>query len=230
MLKRRKGRGFTLIELQLVVGILGILATLSIYGVRRYLASSKSAEALQNIGGMARAVHAAATRDQMAGDLLAANVQSINGGSNLTGSGSGKGNGKGNGATVNHGAPGLCDSSEPVPSSMNSVKGRKYQSNHAPGQDYNAGDRYTGWRCLQFSITSPQYYQYRYKVGGPPVEVTLPHGGNPKGLSEDYSWNASAQGDIDADDKTSWFVLEGYITDARVVVQGPAVGLQNPEE
>lgn len=230
MLKRRTGRGFTLIELQLVVGILGILATLSIYGVRRYLASSKSAEALQNVGGMARAVHAAATRDSMTGDLLAKNASTTSGSSNTTGSGSGNGNGKGNGATVNHSPPGLCDSASPVPSSMNAVKGKKYQPSHAVGADYNVGDKYTGWRCLQFSIASPQYYQYLYKVGGPPVEVTLPHGGNPKGLSEDYSWNASAQGDIDADGKTSWFVLEGYITDARVVVQGPAVGLQDPEE
>jgi len=229
VLKRRKGRGFTLIELQLVVGIVGILAALSIYGVRRYVASSKSAEALQNVGGMARAVHAAATREQMSGNLLAANEQTTNTGSVTTGSTSGKGNGKG--ATVNHGVgPGLCDSAAPVPSSMNSVKGKKYQPSYAPNTDYNAGDKYTGWRCLQFAIASPQLYQYQYKVGGPPVEVTLPHGGNPKGLSEDYSWNASAQGDIDGDGKTSWFVLEGYITDARQVVQGPAVGQQDPEE
>jgi hypothetical protein len=178
---------------------------------------------------MGRAVHAAAARDSMMGDLLAANVQSASGSSKTTGSTSGKGNSKG--ATVNHGAPdGLCNSSDPVPSSMNAVKGRKYQSSHAPGTDYNAGDRYTGWRCLQFSIASPQYYQYQYKVGGPPVEVTLPKGGNPKGLSEDYSWTASAQGDIDGDGKTSWFVLQGYISDDRTVLQAPAVGLQDPEE
>ncbi len=232
MRKRFRGRrGFTLIELQLVVGILGILATLSIYGVRRYVASSKSAEALQNIGGIGRAVHAAATRETMASTLLAANAQSMNGASTITGSGSGSGSGNGNGATVNHGAaPGLCDSTEPVPSSMNSVKGKKYQSSHAAGADYNAGDKFTGWRCLQFSIASPQFYQYRYKVGGPPVEVTLPHGGNPQGLSADNTWTASAQGDVDGDGRTSWFVLEGYITDSRVVFQAPAVGLQDPEE
>jgi type IV pilus assembly protein PilA len=177
---------------------------------------------------MARAVHVAATRETMAGDLLAANASTTNGASSVTGSTSGKGKGKG--ATVTHGVAGLCGSGEPVPSSMNSVKAKKYQPNHGPGQDYNAGDRFTGWRCLQFSITSPQHYQYRYKIGGPPVEVTLPHGGNPPGLSENNTWNVSAQGDLDGDDKTSWFVLEGYITDARVVVQGPAVGQQDPEE
>lgn len=230
MLERSSGRGFTLIELQLVVGIVGILATLSIYGVRKYVANSKSAEALQNVGGMGRAVHAAATRDSMSADLLAKNASTTSASSKTTGSGSGNGNGKGNGATVNHGPPGLCDSADPVPSSMNSVKGRKYQSSHAAGADYNAGDRYTGWRCLQFSIASPQYYQYQYNVGGPPVEVTLPKGGNPKGLSEDYTWTASAQGDLDGDGKTSWFVLQGYITDDRTVMQAPAVGLQDPEE
>jgi prepilin-type N-terminal cleavage/methylation domain-containing protein len=222
-----KSRGFTLVELMMVVAIIGILASLSVYGVGRYMASSKSAEALTNLAGISKSVNAAATRETMSAGLLAANEQTTNTGKST---GSTSGTGKGKGATVTFTVPGLCDAATSVPSSMSSVKARKYQPNPAAGADYSTGDGFTGWRCLKFSISSPQYYQYRYKTGGPPVEVTLPQGGNPQGLSADNSWSASAQGDLDGDDVTSWFVLNGYITDSRVVVQAPAIATQDPDE
>ena len=253
MQHRRNARGFTLVELMIVVVIIGVLAALSTYGVARYAASSKSAEALLNVGGIARAVRAAAARDNMSGELLAKNATTTSGsdgngngngnengngngnngnGNNGNGNGNGNANGNanGNGATVTKAAAGLCDSSTSVPSSMSSVTRKKYQPSHAAGADYNAGDRFTGWRCLQFSIASPQFYQYRYKVDGPPVEVTLPKGGTPPGLSGDETWSASAQGDTDGDGKTSWFVLEGYVNDRGEIVQAPAIATENPEE
>ena len=231
---RRHLRGFTLIELMIVVVIVGILAALSTYGVRKYAASSKSAEALQNLGGIGRAVQAVATRETMAGTLLTAqqeagNTGNSNNGSGSSGSGNGNGN-NGNGATVTFNIPGLCGSANAVPSSMNSVKGAKYQPDHSAGKDYNSGDKYTGWKCLQFSIPSPHLYQYRYKVSGPPIEVTLPHGGTPKGLSQDRIWSASAQGDIDGDGRTSWFILQGYIMDTREIRMAPAIDTVDPEE
>jgi type IV pilus assembly protein PilA len=191
------------------------------------MASSKSAEALTNLAGISKSVNAAATRETMSGRLLVANEQTTNTGES-TGSASGKGKGKG--ATVTRSVPGLCDAAESVPSSMNSVKAKKYQPNNADGSDYASGDEYTGWRCLKFSISSPHYYQYGYKTDGPPVQVTLPHGGTPRGLSSENTWSASAQGDLDGDDVTSWFVLNGYITDNRVIVQAPAIATQDPDE
>ncbi len=228
MRRDRSIRGFTLIELMIVVVIVGILAALSTYGVRRYAERSKSAEALQNLGGIGRAVRAAATRETMASSLLTARQEAVNDGSSNSGNNTNGNNGSG--ATVLHNVPGLCDDATPVPSSMNAVTRKKYQPDHSPGKDYQTGDKYVGWKCLQFQINSPQFYQYRYKVSGPPVEVTLPHGGTPKGLSADNIWSASAQGDVDGDGRTSWFILQGYITDTREIIMAPAIDTIDEDE
>src|SRR5512145_2725128 len=42
-------RGYTLVETMIVVVIIGVLATLATYGVRRYIRRAKSAEARQMI-------------------------------------------------------------------------------------------------------------------------------------------------------------------------------------
>ena len=53
-----RARGFTLIEMSLVVVVVAILAVLAILGYRRYIATARSAEAKQVTGGIRMAQEA----------------------------------------------------------------------------------------------------------------------------------------------------------------------------
>jgi type IV pilus assembly protein PilA len=136
-------RGFSLVELMVVVMIVGVLAVLGTYGVRKYVASAKTAEARNSLGQISKGAITAFEREAMAKIVLT----------------------KGAASGVTRA---LCGSAtQKVPQTIASVSGQKYQSNTAPTTDWTKDEAtYAGFFCLKFSMTEPQYYMYNYSSDG----------------------------------------------------------------
>jgi len=138
MASRRVSKdGFTLIELMIVVAIVGVLAVLAVYGVRKYISNAKTAEAKNGVGQMAKD---SITRYE--GELVSADTLP--------------------GASTTAVVHDVClSASGRVPSVA--PRGAKYQSTAADWTaDANALPA-RGFSCLHFEMAQAQYFSYNYE-------------------------------------------------------------------
>lgn len=134
--KIRKSRGFTLVELMIVVVIIGILAALAIFGVKRYVSNSKSAEARMSVGRIGKDAASAYEAERMGGNALAL-------------------------GSYRQSSRRLCASTGQVVPATLQADGEKYQ----PAASDWAGDGAdAGWDCLKFSMDQAIYFQYDYRA------------------------------------------------------------------
>lgn len=187
----RRERGFTLVELMIVVAIIGLLAALAVVGVRRYMAATRIAEAKNTVGAIARSAALAYDHERNI-----AEIPTIHGSY----------------AANTHI---LCGSADPVPLNVNQVRGVKYQPNPAANTDFMSGNSLAGWQCLGFAITEPVYFQYHYRMGSGYVSTSLPNAPSP---SSAEAFEAAAIGDLDADGEVSTFARIGEVRDGELAM------------
>lgn len=192
--KGLKNKGFTLIELMIVVAILGILAAIAIPAMSKYMKRAKTSEAKVQIAKMFDSASAYFLEEHVAASTADLAV--------LTATGASAG-----GATAalhfcptKSGAPdGDADSALTPTVKCSTGEGGRCDPGGSGTAKYLLTEWTTNgvWAGLSFAMEQPHYYQYQF-VG--------------KNASTGYgscTFHASAEGDLDGDGNNSKFQRRG---------------------
>lgn len=130
----------------IAVAIIGVLAALAIYGIARYLAVSKTAEAKSFVGGISKGAVSAYEREKAQAEVLSP------------------------GGTGQPSSFTLCDTAtNKIPLTMPA----RNKINPDPADQVET-DPEKGWTCLSFSIAQPIQFQYFYERNGNSATSGLP--------------------------------------------------------
>ena len=201
-IKQQAEKGFTLIELMIVVAIIGILAAVAIPAFMKYIAKSKTSEARQFV----KKIYDGARTYYMEPNYASKSIQPLapqfpetadfNGGTVLAGALTDD--------AINHGAGNLCCAVALV--LVEQQLAEKCTPLQAMWTSATSGDLTSAgssWAVMQFSVDDPSFYAYGYLRGDPQVA------GQSATLTDGFS--ASAQGNLDCDATMSQFALFGWV-------------------
>ena len=203
----KEQKGFTLIELMIVVAIIGVLAAVAIPAFTKYIAKSKTSEAktfVKRIYDGARAYYMEPNYGTKTLNTVPAQFPRNDTIAGALAPGGQIGFVSNTGQSIRHSAGEFCCAFQNAFSPSDREKCEPVSSIWRDIDPATPGSFGESWEALQFSVEDPAFYAYGYRRGNPAVTGQT-------GTFVD-GFTASAMGDLDCDGTKSQFAMFGWVT------------------